>query len=253
MLSIDNLSIFIGKKQICKNLTLTLTPKKVWGILGPNGCGKTTLLHTFAGLHPFANGTISLAGMHLTSLKKKAIAQKIGVLFQDFSLFFKQTVWEYCLLARYPQKPYFSTVNQYDQAIIFDALKKTALLNYQHRSINELSGGEKKRLAIAALLIQTPMLYLLDEPTNHLDLRYQTRLLQVFCDLAHQHGATIVVALHDINLAARYCDAILLHFPNGNIWQGEKEEMLTPENLSHLFQVPFVRVSDGKRSFWYSE
>jgi len=253
MLRTENMAIFIKEKQICRDLTLTFSEGQVWGILGPNGCGKTTLLQTLAGIHPIKQGHIFLREQNLAALSAKTIAQSIGILFQDFTPVFKQTVWEYCLAARYPHQPYFSRESEYDHDIVTKALQAMQLVSLKHRPIHPLSGGERKRVAIAALLAQTPDIYLLDEPTNHLDLRYQTHLMRFFYHLAHTKAATIVMALHDVNIAAQFCDAILLHFPDGTVLQGNTDEMLTTENLSRLYQTPLVKITDEMRSFWYSK
>lgn len=234
------ISIKAGEKIICKSLNLHLHSGEIWGILGPNGCGKTSLLHALAGLHPVIQGEILLGENKFAQLSMKTIAQSLGLLFQDFSTQFPQTVWEYCLTARYPHLPYFKREGKFDKQIVMQALQLMELDGLGQKSILHLSGGEKRRLALAGLLAQTPKIYLLDEPTNHLDIRHQMKVLKHFQYLAANHSKTIVMSLHDINLAQQFCDHILLLFADGDFLQGMKGEVLTPENLTRLYQHPMM-------------
>lgn len=245
------ISIQIHDKTICKDLTLDIKSGESWGLLGPNGCGKTTLLHTLAGLHSLTAGEIFLGETKFHQFSTKAIAQSLGILLQEFVANFPQTVWDYCVAARYPHLAYFKKESDKDKQIVYEALATLELKNCFNRNILQLSGGEKKRLAIAALLAQTPSIYLLDEPTNHLDLRHQINILTHFRQLAATESATLLMSLHDINIAQRFCDHILLLFPNGRIEQGTREEMLTAKYLTDLYQHPIQSISDRESIFWY--
>lgn len=249
-LDLQQLTIRTKQKIICESLSISMKAGEMWGILGPNGSGKTTLLHSLAGLHPTQAGHIFLNQQLLTNLSKKTIAQSIGILFQDYSPAFTQTVWDYCLSARFPHLHYYQRESTQDQLITSQALQQMDLHPLKHRPIHELSGGEKRRLAIAALLTQTPAIYLLDEPTNHLDLYYQTKTLAHFYSLAHQGHATIVMALHDINLAQQFCDYIILLFQDGECLFGPKEAVLTPTNLSRLFGCTISSHVIDKLTYW---
>lgn len=252
LLCTRELSIAMGNKVICHHLNLTIHPGEVWGILGPNGSGKTTLLHTLAGLQTPAHGQVWLQGKPLTTLTMKSIAQTLGLLFQDFNAVFAQTVWEYCLAGRYPHLPYFQKENQHDQALVRQALQTMELDHLLQRRITQLSGGEKRRLAMAVLLAQTPQLYLLDEPTNHLDVRHQTQTLRHFCELA-KSDAAVVMALHDINHAQQYCHRLLLMFADGSTLQGETRDVLTAENLSRLYEHPMTAIDHAQGRYWLAE
>lgn len=253
MLITKNLTLTMNNKTICRNLTLTLKPGEIWGILGPNGCGKTTLLQTLAGILPYDKGQILLQGQELKKLKQKHIARTIGIALQEYTPFFPQTVREYCLAARFPHQTYFQAASLSDQGIVSAALVETDLFDLQHALITDLSGGEKKRLMLGALLAQTPAIYLLDEPINSLDLRYQHRLLRSFSARAKKNFGIVLMVLHDVNLALRFCDSILLHFKDGSLLQGTHKEMLKRELLSALYQVPFRKLTQGTQSFWYSD
>lgn len=244
LLHTQNLQITIGKKIICRDLTLQIRAGEIWGILGQNGSGKTTLLHTLARLHPAMRGEIWVGEKKLKALSIKSLAQQIGILFQDFNDTFPQTVWEYCLAARYPHLAYFKKESAKDKDIVTQALQTMELCELIERKITQLSGGEKRRLALAAILAQTPLVYLLDEPTNHLDVRYQFHVLNQLKNMATTQTVAVMMSLHDINLAQQFCNRILLLFADGYVLQGCPEETLTQENLTRLYQFPIKRIAD---------
>lgn len=238
LLETKQLSISIGQKMICHHLNCCFYPGEVWGILGPNGSGKTTFLQTLIGLHPIEGGDIWLRGQSLKAQSILSIAKSIGILFQDFHQAFSQTVGDYCQASRYPHLTYSKRMKDSDKDIVTQALASMHLDHLKERQITALSGGEKRRLSIAALLAQSPIIYLLDEPTNHLDISYQIQVLHHFQHLAKMQGASIIMSLHDINLAARFCSHIMLFYPLGKVLTGSVQTMLTAENLTRLYQHP---------------
>jgi iron complex transport system ATP-binding protein len=249
LLNARQLSVRIGAKEICQDLNLTLRPGETWGILGPNGCGKSTLLHTLAGLHAPGSGNIFLHGQEITHLPAKTIAQSLGILFQDTNIAFPQTVWDYSLAARYPHRAYFSKESSRDRELTIHALRQLELDHLLHRNILQLSGGEKRRLAIAALLIQAPDIYLLDEPSNHLDVRHQSIVLNIFRSLT-KNSSAVMMSLHDANLAQRFCNQILLLFPDGGSMQGASRDMLTTTHLSRLYQHEMCAIKQANLTYW---
>lgn len=246
----QQLTLKLSEKILCHRLNLTIRAGEVWGILGPNGCGKTTLLHALAGLAAPQSGEIFLNDKELSEYQLRDVAKSIGLLFQDFNCHFPQTVWDYCLAGRFPHLPYFKNNSTEDNTIVSSALETMSLTPLIKRPINKLSGGEKRRLAIAALLAQNPLLYLLDEPTNHLDVRYQIQTLNYFNKLAHKNSKAIVMSLHDMNLAQQFCSHILLMYPEGKIKFGIKEQMLTAENLSELYEYPVMEMRNDHGIYW---
>ncbi len=244
------LSITRGARYICQGLTFSMHPGEMWGILGPNGSGKSTLLHTIAGLHPLASGEILCQQQPLHTLSAKHIAQHIGLLFQEWHAPFAQSVVEFCLTSRYPHRAFYQPDSANDHAMVRDALQHTDMLTLADKKITQLSGGEKKRLAIAALLAQNPQVYLLDEPTNHLDINHQLTMLNHFKRLTRLDHASVMMSLHDINLAQRFCDHVLLLFNDGTHMHGPTHTVLTAENLTRLYAYPITSIMDDTHIYW---
>ena len=247
------ITIAIDGHTICKHLDLTVQTGQSWGVLGANGSGKTTLLQTLAGLRPVNLGEIWLNESKLNHLSPITIAQSIAILFQDFIDTFPQTVWDYCKTSRYPHLAYFKKESQHDLHIVMQALELMDLHFLKKRPISHLSGGEKQRLALASVLAQTPDIYLLDEPTNHLDVRHQMLVLRYFYQLAMANSAAVMMSLHDVNLAQRFCTHILLLFPDGHSLQGCTPEILTAANLSSLYQHKMNAINTVNGVYWQPE
>lgn len=232
MIKTHHLQIQINNKILCRNLNLEITAGYCIGLLGPNGSGKTTLLHTLAGLLRPTSGDVFLMGKSLQHFSRKTIAQHIAILFQDSTFVFPQTVLEYCYSGRHPHEK----DSQADEKIILQTLHELELRHLAEQNILTLSGGEKRRLAIAAVLIQTPQIYLLDEPTNHLDIRYQHLVLNLFKKISREKA--VVMSLHDLHQAKSFSNKILLMYENGEILFGDTTTLLTQANLRRLYQFP---------------
>jgi len=224
-------------------LDLTLRGGECWAILGPNGVGKSSLLHLLAGLLPPETGTLTLDDQPLTTLARRALAQRLALLLQQQHDPFPSRVLESALLGRHPHLGPWGIEGEVDLAIATAALARVDLTGMEQRLVDELSGGERQRLAIATLLCQQAQVMLLDEPNNHLDLRHQQALLRHFQTLARA-GDLVVMALHDPNLAARYASHVLLLHASGAVLHGEATTLLTSERLATLYDVAFDTV-DG--------
>lgn len=247
LLETKALSIQIGNKIICESLALTLAPGETLGILGPNGSGKTTLLKTLAGLLTPTHGLIHVQGKPITDYSHKDIARSLGLLLQNTPTPFPQSVMEYCKQSRYPH-PHRTAANH--QAIIEQALIAMDLCALKDQPIHTLSGGEYKRTCIAGLLAQAPQIYLLDEVTNHLDMRHQINVLNHFHALANKQKAGIIMSLHNIHLAAHFCQKILMLFGNGNFLYGETRALLNEKILADLYQCPLHLFQHESSSAW---
>ncbi|MCK5639957.1 MAG: ABC transporter ATP-binding protein [Gammaproteobacteria bacterium] len=234
LLSTQALTVDIADKTICQHLELTIQPGESWGILGLNGAGKTTLLHTLAGLRAAKDGEILLKGSKLSQLSRQNIAQTMGLLLQDSYDPFPATVLETALIGRHPHLGAWQMESTEDVSLAKQALALMELDDMEQRDVTTLSGGERRRLAIATLLTQAPELLLLDEPGNHLDLRHQISVHEHLQKLTAQ-GKAVIMVQHDLNLTARYCDHVLLLSGDGKWSSGSVKEMLEPERLSHLY------------------
>ena len=241
-LQLEQLTILRGEKILCRELNISLQGGQCWGILGANGAGKTTLLHSLAGLYPLNRGTILLDGLEIERYSRRLMAQKLGLLFQAHESNFPATVLETVLQGRHPHIPAWKWEAAEDLNKSLHALRLVELEAMQQRMATALSGGEQQRLAIATLLNQDAETYLLDEPTNHLDLHQQIKILDLFTQQVKEQDRLCVMALHDINLAQRYCDHFILMLEGGECLTGSAKEVLNVENLTRLYGHPMLVV-----------
>jgi len=242
LLQANSLTVSIAGKPICNELSITMQRGECWAILGGNGAGKTTLLHTFAGLRAADEGQINFSDKLLEHWPRKLLTQKLGLLLQDSNDIFPSTVLETVMIGRHPHLKFWEMESQSDFAYARQALADVSLEDVQDRQVNTLSGGERRRLAIATLLVQNPELFLLDEPTNHLDMRYQITLLEILIARAKSKNGTLCMVLHDANLARRFCTHIMLMISPDDIVTGKIEDVLTEDNLARLYQFPIKSV-----------
>lgn len=248
LLEVRGLDLEIAGKQVCRRLDLALRPGECWGLLGANGVGKTTLLHTLAGLRAGRAGEVRLLGEPLRRLPRRRVAAELGLLAQASLDPLPATVLETALIGRHPHLKAWQWESAADVERARAALAAVELGALQARQVSTLSGGERRRLAIATLLTQAPRIYLLDEPSNHLDLRHQVGLLGLLRERARP-GA-LMMSLHDLNLAARFCDHLLLLFGDGDCLAAPAAEALTEDNLRRLYGHPIAIVeAAGRRAF----
>lgn len=249
-LSIKNVSIKIGQKPICDHIDLTFSSGQIWGILGRNGVGKTTLLHSLAGLRPIQSGDIFINDTSIDLLNRKHLAQQLGVLLQHTEDPFPATVMETVLCGRHPHIANWQWENKQDQDIALKALQTVEMSDMANRLVNQLSGGERQRVAIAALLTQQTDILILDEPNTHLDLNYQIKLLGEMTQYVKEKQGIIIMSLHDINLAHHFCDHILLMNENTTILSGTRDEILTESNLQLAYSCKINKLVDGDNVFF---
>ena len=251
ILTTTDLSISIGSITVCEDLNLSIESGQCVGILGKNGVGKTTLLHTLLNFLPAKSGVIKLNNRPITDWSRKDIATHVGILFQDNTESMPASVLETALLGRHPYMGNWRWESEEDVALAKTELANTGLLELQEREVSTLSGGEIQRLAIARLLVQNPKLYLLDEPSNHLDISYQIKTLSLLKQTAANNTASLCMATHDINLAARFCDRILLLIGDGEFILGECEEVLTAKNLQHAYGCVIKTLSKAGTNYYF--
>jgi len=253
ILETQALLLEIAGQRICESLSLQLHAGECLGVLGQNGTGKTTLLHTLARLRPAQSGDIFLHGRALNAWSRKALATQLGVLFQNSSDNMPASVEETVLMGRHPHLPDWQWESAEDLAVARAALQAVNLEALAARDVNSLSGGERQRLALAMLLAQQPQLYLLDEPGNHLDVAFQVKSLQVLRARQERQQAAICMATHDINLAARFCDRILLLTRDSEPRLGLTQDILTADILSQAYGCRMGVVNAGGRQVFFPE
>jgi iron complex transport system ATP-binding protein len=225
-------------KTLFGGLNWQIEPGQVWGILGANGVGKSSLLMSMAGLLPLSAGRIELNSKSVHALAPKNLARQVAYLAQEQLAEFPIRVWDWAMLSRYPYQGTWGRITQADKQVVEDVLAQTQLADLSQRWVGELSGGERQRLALAAVLIQQAPWMLLDEPTNHLDIHYQMQLLPLLISASLNLGGALVMSLHDVNLAALACSHCLLLLGDGSFVLGTKQDVLTQENISRLYQHP---------------
>jgi len=250
LLECRHIDVCVGSRTLVRGLQLQVFGGSMLAVLGPNGSGKSLSLHTFAGLRPPRTGEVFISGRSLAQWPRRALARELALLPQNVEDPFPASVMETVLLGRHPHIARWQWESARDLAIASDALAAVGLAGYEERDVLTLSGGERRRAALAAVLAQTPRIFLLDEPTNQLDPNHQLEALQLLRERA-DGGAAVIVTLHDPNLAARFADGALLIGKDGDWHCGNVADILTPQHLSALFDTRFEAAQIGARRVFF--
>ncbi len=248
MLRCTDLTVSVGDRLLVRDLSLELNRGSVLGILGENGSGKTSTLHTLAGLRKPQTGSVQVNSIALPEIPGGELARQLGLLMQNEEDPFPMTVMDAAIIGRHPHIGFWGWEGEQDYTITRDVLASLDLDNMDMRLIETLSGGERRRLAIATVLVQDPDTLLLDEPINHLDPHHQLGVLRLLRARA-ETGKAVALSLHDAHLAHRFCDTALLLFGDGE-WQfGPADSVLTADNLSRLYRIDVRAIPwrDGSR------
>lgn len=236
-IQVNDVEFSYGQKDVLKGISFDADAGEVIGILGQNGCGKTTLLKCINGSNKPTKGSVFLDGEDTSAMTKKDIAKKMAFVMQTASMTFPFTVFETVMMGRYAHQSSVSTDNEEDVNAVYQAMRDTGVLEFKDRPINELSGGERRRVLIARALAQEPEVLLLDEPTLHLDINHQFDLLELVRKLADEKGLLVLIVTHDLILAARYCDKMIL-VEKGMIMDiGETKRVANAENFREVFEI----------------
>lgn len=232
-LQVEGLTFSYGEKEAAENVSLYVKEGELVGLIGPNGSGKSTVLkNIYRGLIPDA-GTITLDGEDLLTMPYKKSALKMAVVGQENDVPFDFLVEEIVAMGRSPHKKLFDVDNARDKEIVHHALEHLGMEKMAKRNYLHLSGGEKQRVIIARAVAQESDFFILDEPTNHLDISYQ---MQIF-DFIKRLKVTVLSAIHDLNMAALYCDRIYVLKEGKVVLEGTPEDVLTPENIYQVYGV----------------
>ncbi len=235
MIHIDHLNVSLNDKSILKNIDLTVKQGTYFGLIGPNGSGKTTLLKTIARLIPSDAGQIQIAGNDLSAYKPKVMAQYLSYVPQDTTIDFNFNVKDIVMMGRHAHGRFLNK-NTTDETIVREAMEATDTWRFARHSILNLSGGQRQLVFIAKAIAQDTPLILLDEPIAALDVYYQMHILKLLKSLTEQ-GKTVVIVLHDLNLAARFCETLVLLREGEVEAYGAVEQVLTKETLKETYHI----------------
>ena len=252
ILSVNGVEFGYSSTKILENITFEARPGRILGILGENGCGKTTLLNCINRMLEPQGGCIMVESpdpdmldkdheykeaMDVNDLSRKEMARCCAVVSQNANISFPYTAYDAVKMGRYARP---SKDKKAEAQSIFDALKMAGALEFAERPVNELSGGELRRVMIARALAQEPSVLLLDEPTLHLDMRHQFNLMDLISSLRDDMDMIVVMVTHDLTYAARYCDDVILMDKGRIIHSGASEEILTTENVRDIFHIDAI-------------
>ncbi|WP_297713779.1 heme ABC transporter ATP-binding protein [Clostridium sp.] len=229
----ENINITLEKNNILKGINIEVDNKEVVGIIGPNGSGKSTLLKCIYMVLKPNDGAILLDNVDIKDMTVKESSKRLAVLSQHNNYNFDFTVKDIVLMGRSPHKKFMERDNKEDYDIVNEALKKVDMFEFKDRSFQSLSGGEQQRVILARALAQQPQCLILDEPTNHLDIKYQLQLMRIVKGL----GIEVIAAIHDLNIAAMYCDKIYVLKDGEIIKNGKPKDVLTQELIKDVYEV----------------
>ena len=223
-----------------KNISFQAGKSELVGVLGPNGSGKTTLLKLGNGLLRPRQGEVLLEGKSIDSYTRIQIARKVAMVSQQTHFYFTFSVLEVVLMGRFPYLKRFEFEGERDVEIARRALETTHSIEFASRPIDELSGGERQRVLIARALAQEPSVMLLDEPTAFLDLKFKKEIFELISSLVRANAIAAVVVSHDIELAAKYCDRIIMLKEGEIVFVGKPHEVLTCESVEYVYECSVV-------------
>ncbi|UWG98469.1 ABC transporter ATP-binding protein [Dehalobacter sp. DCM] len=248
----ENMDVGYEKKVIVEKVDLRGIKGQLICLLGPNGAGKSTILRTLAGLLAPVKGTVYINGSDLKNIKKTELAKKLAVVLTEQVSLGLLTVFEIASMGRFPHTNLIGKLTEEDRAIVQDALQAVNAVHLQDRYYTELSDGEKQKVMIARALIQQPELIILDEPTSHLDVKHKVEVISILRRLCLEKGITVVLSLHDIDLAIKGCETILLIQDGKIAAQGSPEEIIKDGTIQALYEIEGAQYNELLGSLEFS-
>ena len=246
MIELEHIQVSYGKHEILHDICATITPGRITAVMGPNGCGKTTLLRCIGGLLEPTAGKVTIDGQEVGSYSAKALAQKVAFVRQQVHTDFEFSAFETVLMGRNPYQKRLQNESQADWDIVEQCMRQTGTWHLRLAKSHEMSGGELQRVMIArALAQQTPVL-LMDEPVSNLDIAHQLEIMR----LLQKADKNVVIVIHDLNLALQFCDDLMLFHDGKLLYQGPVASGLTPENIRTVYGVE-THTAEGRIIFDY--
>ncbi len=237
IINLNKVEFGYGKQKVLKDINLTIEEGQFLSIIGPNGAGKSTLLKVINNIYENYDGNISIYGKNIRNYTRKELARIVSFVPQDTYLDFEFSIEELVFMGRYPFQKRFQNDGKYDYDISYRAMALTNTLEIKDRLITQISGGERQRALIAKALAQDPKIILLDEPTSHLDINHQIEVLELLKELNKKQNLTIISVLHDLNLASRYSDKLVLLKDGQILKSGNVDEVLTASNIEIAYNT----------------
>lgn len=241
IIEVRNLSYAYGKKQILNDMSFGIAEGDFCAIMGQNGCGKTTLLKCIANLLPIKTNTIFINGKDTTTYSIKNLARQIAFVPQHTPLDFEFSAFETVLMGRNPYQTHLQNESQEDWDIVEECMKKTNTWHLRFATLSEMSGGEMQRVLLARALAQQTPIMLLDEPLSNLDISHQFEIIKLLRTISQNEKKTILLIVHDLNMAMRYCQSLLLLHNHSIVYHGDIDKGLTPQNIKDYFGVEATR------------
>ncbi|MEF9953534.1 MAG: ABC transporter ATP-binding protein [Clostridium sp.] len=252
MISISNLSCNYDDVKVVKNINLTINNGESLSIIGPNGCGKTTLLKAIANIIPY-EGEIKLNNKDLRLLTRKETAKTVALMNQISEIYFPYTVYETVSLGRYPyKKGIFSSISFNEKEFIEECIENVGLIDLKDRMISSLSGGQLQRVFLARAFAQDPSVLLLDEPTNHLDLNSQIQLLEYINKWKEKNNRAVVAVIHDLNLVQNFCENVALMDKGEVIINSSANNVFNSDDLKTVYKIDVKKFMINTLEKWKS-
>lgn len=237
LIETKDLTFAYAEKPVINDISLNFQAGEFTGVIGPNGSGKSTLLKLIGGILPSPSETVFFKNRELSHYKKKELAVSIAWIPQEKQMAFSFKVIDIVLMGRHPYLSPLSFEGKDDYQIAEDAMRQTQVLEFAQRSFNEISGGEKQRVMIASAISQKPEVMLLDEPTSALDIKYQIEVLSILKRLNEQENKSLILAMHDLHLASKFCKRLVLLKEGRVFCEGTPAEVLKKEILEEVYEV----------------
>ena len=232
-LEVKDITYSIDGKTIVDSVSLEIEEGCFMGLVGPNGCGKSTLLKSIYRTYKPDSGVVYIDGKSTDDMTNRELARELSVMQQENNIEFDMTVFDMAMLGRFAHQKMFGNDMLRERELVRQALKEVGMAGYEERSFLSLSGGEKQRTLVARALVQKAPMIILDEPTNHLDIGYQYQIMSIL----KKQNLTVFSSVHDLNIAACYCDKVILMKKGKIVDVGTPEEMFVPDKIKYLFGV----------------